>query len=54
MTTQSEQQPLRFRCAYCGTRRTITECGVRELRERGEWKCAECGSTSMELQEGKS
>lgn len=44
------QTVLRFRCAYCGTIRRITEAGVNELKGRSAWKCEECASTSLELQ----
>lgn len=44
------QTVLRFRCAYCGTIRRITEAGVSELKGRSAWKCEECASTSLELQ----
>lgn len=44
------QTVLRFRCAYCGTIRRITEAGVSELKSRSAWKCETCASTSLEFQ----
>lgn len=39
---------LVFFCAACGQRKRVTAQGFKELRQSNEWRCTNCGGTSLE------